>query len=75
MVCPIEFASSRFRDGIVPDVRTVWEYAAHDLATTFEIEQWNSNKSSRRSIARSGQFREFMVAAALSGNLIVRHND
>jgi len=47
----LDFASSRFKDGTVADIKTVAEYETAELATIFEIEQWKSRVSGRKDAA------------------------
>jgi ketosteroid isomerase-like protein len=47
----LDFASSHFENGKVTDFQTLAEYMTSDLATTFEIERWQSRVSGRKEMA------------------------
>ncbi len=46
----LDFASSRFRDGVVTSFETVAEYVSSDLATILEIERWKAKVSGRKDV-------------------------
>jgi ketosteroid isomerase-like protein len=46
-----DYASSRFRDGVVTSFETIAEYVTSDLATILEIERWKAKVSGREEVA------------------------
>jgi ketosteroid isomerase-like protein len=47
----LDYASSRFRDGVVTSFETIAEYVTSDLATILEIERWKAKVSGREEVA------------------------
>ena len=46
----LDFASSKFRDGVVKDFVTIANYVSSELVTIFEIEKWKAKVGGRDEI-------------------------
>ncbi len=47
----LDFASSKFREGVVKDFETIAKYVSSELVTIFEIEKWKAKVGGRNEIS------------------------